>query len=820
MRLFDSWFGRGSRRAAPSRPKRALRLEPLEDRTAPDASGVLAGGTLTVTGGGGAFDKLDLDFDPGANQLVLREFGREVARFDNAAVTQIVINATAFNNDIAIAPDVLQASTIRGGAGNNVLQAGAGSSMLVAGPGTNRLTGGPGNDVIDATQGTNTIDADGGTNTIVSGGTARNFIFGSKDHDTILNFDPALDHDFRCTSAPAPAPNLLGLTPSPVETLSASDVDALIKRAAAASASNDAIIAVVDRGGRILGVRVEGGVDPAITGNTEKEVFAIDGAVALARTGAFFGNNQAPLTSRTIQFISQSTVTQREVESDPSIADPNSTLRGPGFVAPIGIGGHFPPGVSFTPQVDLFGIENTNRDTTAHTSVAAGGTGERFNVNPAFIPSTIPANEHLVAPDSYGFVSGLEPAAQPRGIATLPGGIPIYKNDAQGNPVEIGGIGVFFPGKTGFADEENSALSANFNPNKRDRSMEAEFMAFAAVGGSPDAGFPIGPLGGVPLPAGIVGEPFGRIDLVGITLPIFGPDGNNGPQELVQFGQTLGAGDPNSGFNAPLPGGVNNLKDGTPVPEGWLVLPHAGPSGITAADVQQMIEQGIGQAQHTRAAIRLPLDSLTSMVFGVADRTTGEVLGLFRMPDATVFSIDVAVAKARNVAYYADPTQLQAIDQTDGVPPGVAFTNRTFRFLAEPFYPEGQDGQPPGQFSILNDGGTNPQNGLNSGPPLPASAFVSVFGHDAFNPQTNFRDPNNPLNQNGIVFFPGSVPLYKGGTLVGGVGISGDGVDQDDVVTFATKMGFEAPDALRADQFFSRNVRLPYQKFNRQPLEP
>jgi hypothetical protein len=120
MRLVDSWLGRASRRAAPPRPRRSLRLEPLEDRTAPDASGVLAGGTLTVTGGGGAFDKLDLDFDPGANQLVLREFGQEVARFDNAAVNQIVINATALNNDIAIAPDVLQASTIRGGAGNNV----------------------------------------------------------------------------------------------------------------------------------------------------------------------------------------------------------------------------------------------------------------------------------------------------------------------------------------------------------------------------------------------------------------------------------------------------------------------------------------------------------------------------------------------------------------------------------------------------------------------------------------------------------------------------------------------------------------------------
>src|SRR5207237_8068103 len=133
-------------------------------------------------------------------------------------------------------------------------------------------------------------------------------------------------------------------------------------RAAAASASNDAIIAGVDRGGNILGVRVEGGVSPAIVNNPDTLTFAIDGAVAKARTAAFFANNQAPLTSRTVQFISQSTITQREVNSNPDITNPNSTRRGPGFVAPIGIRAHFPPNVPFTPQVDLFEIEHTNRD--------------------------------------------------------------------------------------------------------------------------------------------------------------------------------------------------------------------------------------------------------------------------------------------------------------------------------------------------------------------------------------------------------------------------------------------------------------------------
>ena len=137
------------------------------------------------------------------------------------------------------------------------------------------------------------------------------------------------------------------------------DVAQFLERGSAASASQDAIIAVVDRGGNILGVRTEGAVN---TANTDYLVFAIDGAVSEARTAAFFSSDSAPLTSRTLRFISQSTITQREVQSNPNIPDLNSTIRGPGFVAPIGVGGQFPPGISNTPLVDLFAIEHTNRD--------------------------------------------------------------------------------------------------------------------------------------------------------------------------------------------------------------------------------------------------------------------------------------------------------------------------------------------------------------------------------------------------------------------------------------------------------------------------
>ena len=54
-------------------------------------------------------------------------------------------------------------------------------------------------------------------------------------------------------------------------------------------------------------------------------------------------------------------------------------------------------------------------------------------------------------------------------------------------------------------------------------------------------------------------------------------------------------------------------------------------------------------------------------------------------------------------------------------------------------------------------------------------------------------------------------------TLVGGLGISGDGVDQDDVATAAGIVGFDVPENLRADQYFFLGIRLPFQKFNRQP---
>jgi uncharacterized protein GlcG (DUF336 family) len=632
-------------------------------------------------------------------------------------------------------------------------------------------------------------------------------------------------------TAPALIATQLPLAALPPLNLTTAQVQALLERAAAATVSDNAIVAVVDRNGDILGVRVEGNVSAAITGNANILDFSIDGAVSLARTAAFFSSNADPLTSRTVQFISQSTILQREVDSYPFISAPNSTVGGPGLVAPIGVGGHFPPSINDTPQVDLFGIETTNRDMLVNPGPNSGGVlftpggggnpandvglAGRFNINPAFVPpgQTLAAPlsyyDTLLAPGAAGQANPAIAHVPSRGIATLPGGIPLYEDG-----ILVGGIGVFFPGTTGFASAENSSLSADYNPNLPDLSEEAEFIALAAAGGSTQAGVQVGTLGGVaPLPG--FNLPFPRIDLVGITLPTVGPGGTSGPTNLIRYihrNFSVGTGNPNSGVNEKVDFAGDTLLNGKSAPSGWLVTPHAG-AGITAAQVTQIIDQGINQANQTRSQLR-PLGSTAQMVFAVTD-SAGNIVGLYRMPDAPMFSIDVAVSKARNVAYEDDPTQVQPVDELAGVPAGAALTARTFRYLALPNFPEGIDAAPPGPWSILNTPGVNQTNGMDLGTPQTIAEFTSVFGFDAFHPNTNFAQSD--ANASGVVFFPGSSPVYVNGKIVGGLGVSGDGVSEDDFITFGAISGFGAPSALQADQFFYKGVRLPYLEFDRNP---
>ena len=64
----------------------------------------------------------------------------------------------------------------------------------------------------------------------------------------------------------------------------------------------------------------------------------------------------------------------------------------------------------------------------------------------------------------------------------------------------------------------------------------------------------------------------------------------------------------------------------------------------------------------------------------------------------------------------------------------------------------------------------------------------------------------NTNTSEGLIEFPGGVPLYKGNELVGGLGVSGDGVEQDEDVAEAGAQGFEPPLAIRIDTVTSGQV--------------
>jgi uncharacterized protein GlcG (DUF336 family) len=228
-----------------------------------------------------------------------------------------------------------------------------------------------------------------------------------------------------------------------------------------------------------------------------------------------------------------------------------------------------------------------------------------------------------------------------------------------------------------------------------------------------------------------------------------------------------------------------------PAPDGDLIAPQAGKSGgLTMEEVESIVNNTVTTGNQTRAIIRLPLGSRARFAIAVAD-LDGTLLALHRMPDATVFSIDVAVAKSRNVIFFSGSHRTPG--DLPGVPMGTAITNRTISFGAQPFFPPGIDYSTPGP-------------------------FFNLYQYDVSHPCTQGSQAANK-NQNGIVFFPGALPLYKNGVLVGGLGVSGDGVDQDDFATAAGAANFQAPAAMRADQVFDEGVRLPYIKFPRNPTD-
>ncbi|MDH5246660.1 MAG: heme-binding protein, partial [Betaproteobacteria bacterium] len=109
---------------------------------------------------------------------------------------------------------------------------------------------------------------------------------------------------------------------------------------------------------------------------------------------------------------------------------------------------------------------------------------------------------------------------------------------------------------------------------------------------------------------------------------------------------------------------------------------------------------------------------------------------------------------------------------------GVAYSNRAVGNLARSYFPDGITGAANGPLSVPAQDWSIFNVGLQLD--LVANAlFASLLGG-----ATPTDCTGSPLIANGIQIFPGSVPIYRGSLLVGAIGVSGDGVDQDDMVAF------------------------------------
>lgn len=363
--------------------------------------------------------------------------------------------------------------------------------------------------------------------------------------------------------------------------------------------------------------------------------------------------------------------------------------------------------------------------------------------------------------------------ALPLGLSADPGGLPLYKDGRV-----VGGVGVEGDGLYGF------------DPDPSDFDVPVEERA--AMGGSH----------GFEPPALIRAD---NILADGIRIPF----ANAQAEGVVNVAPMPGVDlvPPRAG----LPSGLvpSSLVPGVPGQTDPRFPIRAG-AVLTASDVAAVLTQAAQQTVLTRAAIRQPLGSHARVSIAVVD-LDGAILGFFQNADAPNFGLDVSVQKARTANFFSSPaagSQLQAAGLAiyvrdvplDG---SIAYTSRAVGFLAQPYFPPGIEGTDPGPFSV---------------PVAEWSPFHTGLQLDLLDlAATGACGRGLPPLRNGITIFPGGIPLFKGGRLAGAIGISGDGVDQDDLIAAAGTAGFEAPAERRCDTLLVRGVRLPWVKFPRHP---
>jgi uncharacterized protein GlcG (DUF336 family) len=600
------------------------------------------------------------------------------------------------------------------------------------------------------------------------------------------------------STTPAPAPGAPATPDTSGPPLTEADVNTITLQAIneANARGAPATIAVVDRVGNVLTVAQMPGAPAAATITSSRGVTTgLEGiplptplaAITKAVTAAYLSSNGNAFTTRTASQIIQE---------------------------------HFNPGIKNTPGGPLFGVQFSQLACSDFNTAGAAAAGA---TNPG-------------------------PHRSPAGFSADSGGVPLYKNG-----VLAGGIGVISrttysldanifnvdvdadeviatAGGTGYqppAAIVASNIAVNGISLRYTDASPANLAAPVSASGSftplPVAGYFPGP---APGHTAIAGLNYGSTDGASGVVP----DGTVGPVIYPGLGTEAYV----------FTDGVGHVL----YPPTAALAP-AGGNGITAGEAQGLIVSALGVAESARAAIRIPTNSFAQVTVTVVD-LDGNVLAQARTPDAPIFGSDVSRQKARSAVFFSRTdaaakinaitapastangtfadyiTRSQALIGPTAFADGVAWSEVAIGDVARPFYPDGIDDNQPGSLSLPFANWSVFSTGLQvdlvasdiltgtTGAPAPAVGCGNIGGAGL----KALSGGKTPL-ANGLQIFSGGTPVYRAGTLVGAIGVSGDGIQQDSMIAFLGVQNgpstlTNAPTPLRADQLMPGGVHLRF----------
>ena len=382
---------------------------------------------------------------------------------------------------------------------------------------------------------------------------------------------------------------------------------------------------------------------------------------------------------------------------------------------------------------------------------------------------------------------GLEFLAAISGLAGSPGGVPLFRDGQL-----IGGVAA--AGSTRAPARSLIPALADLQTRQQQRDADEDVALAGQVGFAP-AKFLFGShvlIDGIRVPY------VNSSTKLGVVKPL-GTVGSNVPPYAI-------TGSPLVSYPSNLFGG-QFCEIRAPITNDPIAGTIRGQARLTSNEVATILSQASARAKITRAGIRLPRGLAAQTYITVvnnpdATNQTPMILGTIKTPGATLFSWDVAIQKARTALFFSDGTR--------------AFSSRTVGFLAQEFFPPGIAHTPPGPLYGLQERFSTLPVALPAGLPTPYSRYpvTNILNGVALSETLTAQDPDVP---NGITIFPGGFPLYRNGVLIGAIGVSGDGIDQDDIIAAAGTVGFLPPPDIRADHMQYHNARLPYAKFPRNP---